>query len=56
MNHPMLLNNWMMAREEAIARVRSIEQVAPEDFELFRKFLARPVQWQILLIRIHAVR
>ena len=25
-NHPALLNNWMMAREEAIARVRALEQ------------------------------
>lgn len=24
-NHPTLINNWMMAREEAIARVRSVE-------------------------------
>ena len=24
-NHPALINNWMMAREEAIARVRSLE-------------------------------
>ncbi len=50
MNHPMLLNNWMTAREEAIARVRSLEQVEAEDFELFRKFLARAwlnaQQWQ----------
>ena len=28
--HPVLLNNWMMAREEAIARVRSQETADPE--------------------------
>lgn len=28
--HPVLLNNWMMAREEALARVRSLPQASPE--------------------------
>ena len=27
-NHPALLNNWMMAREEAIARVRSLREAS----------------------------
>ena len=34
-NHPALLNNWMMAREEALARVRSLpraEQAAVDEF------------------------
>ncbi len=29
-NHPALLNNWMMAREEALARVRALPQAEPE--------------------------
>jgi len=28
--HPVLLNNWMMARETALARVRAVEQLTPE--------------------------
>jgi hypothetical protein len=35
-NHPALLNNWMMAREEAIARVRALphaEAAAIDDFK-----------------------
>ena len=35
-NHPALLNNWMMAREEAIARVRSLPSATPEAVETFR--------------------
>ncbi|NEK23243.1 hypothetical protein GV827_12615 [Sulfitobacter sp. JBTF-M27] len=29
-NHPILLNNWMTVRETALARVRAIESLAPE--------------------------
>jgi hypothetical protein len=28
--HPVLLNNWIMAREEALARVRSLPEATPE--------------------------
>lgn len=41
LNHPVLFNNWIMAREEAIARVRSVETVSPEEWVLFRSLLAR---------------
>jgi hypothetical protein len=33
-NHPCLLNNWMMAREEAVARVRALPSVAEGDWRL----------------------
>jgi hypothetical protein len=36
-----LFNNWIMAREEAIARVRTIEHARPKDIALFRHVLAR---------------
>jgi len=36
-NHPALLNNWMMAREEAIARVRSLEHAEPAAIEDFKR-------------------
>lgn len=35
-NHPALLNNWMMAREEAIARVRSLENAELEAIDTFK--------------------
>ena len=36
-----LLNNWMMARETALGRVRAIRQAAPEAIETVRRLLAR---------------
>jgi hypothetical protein len=33
--HPVLLNNWMMAREEALARVRAQQVAAPKKTRLF---------------------
>jgi len=48
-NHPALLNNWMMAREEALARVRSLAQaeaVAITDFkQLFERARFNVAQW-----------
>jgi len=40
-NHPALLNNWMMAREEAIARVRSLPRAEPGAIEDFRRHFER---------------
>jgi hypothetical protein len=44
--HPCLFNNWIMAREEAIARVRALRQLRPEDWvlvaELATRISARP--------------
>ena len=49
-NHPLLLNNWMMAREEALSRVRSQQHVSTEAFASFRNYLKRAQinanQWQ----------
>ena len=48
--HPMLLNNWIAAKEEALSRVHSVESVAPEDFQKFKSLLPRALQninnWQ----------
>ena len=48
-NHPALLNNWMMAREEAIARVRSLAQAdsaAVDEFKLhFEQARFNHSQW-----------
>jgi hypothetical protein len=37
--HPILLNNWMMAREEALARVRAQKMAAPNKIERFLQVL-----------------
>ncbi|WP_209599242.1 hypothetical protein [Ruegeria sp. HKCCSP351] len=43
-NHPVLFNNWIMAREEAISRVRSVETAAEKDARVFRDVFARSKQ------------
>ncbi|WP_137701470.1 hypothetical protein [Marimonas lutisalis] len=40
-NHPVLFNNWIMAREEAIARVRSLPSASADEIATFRGLLAR---------------
>ena len=49
-NHPVLFNNWIIVREEAIARVRSLPQATEGEAKKFREFLKRSAQsvalWQ----------
>ena len=40
-NHPALINNWMMAREEAIARVRSIQTASAAEVSEFQDCFKR---------------
>ena len=40
-NHPVLFNNWIMVREEAIARVRSLEVASKAEINLFRDVFER---------------
>ena len=40
-NHPVLFNNWIMAREEAIALVRSVEMATSAEVAIFVELLAR---------------
>ncbi len=40
-SHPILLNNWMMARETALARVRAVSKTSPEIIESFLHLIAR---------------
>jgi hypothetical protein len=40
-NHPVLLNNWIAAREEALARVRALPGAEAKEAALFRAMLAR---------------
>jgi len=41
MNHPVLLNNWIAAREEALARVRSLAVASAEEVARFHQFVQR---------------
>jgi hypothetical protein len=50
-NHPVLFNNWLMVREEAIARVRSVETVSSDEFKVFQTVLRRA---QISVSRWHS--
>ena len=40
-NHPVLFNNWIMAREEAIARVRNVESASQEIQTQFKALFAQ---------------
>ncbi len=40
-NHPILFNNWIMAREEAIAKVRSIDKATAGEVAQFRQIFER---------------
>ncbi|NOD95072.1 hypothetical protein GS636_19930 [Ruegeria sp. HKCCD4884] len=40
-NHPVLFNNWIMVREEAIARVRSAEVASDAEIARFREVFER---------------
>ena len=40
-NHPMLLNNWIAAREQALARVRALPFAEPVAIAKFREMLPR---------------
>lgn len=50
LNHPNLINNWIAARENAIARVRNLPEATANEVETFRNLLARSIasadQWQ----------
>lgn len=41
LNHPMLLNNWVNARETALQRVRAVARPTFEERRMFVEFLAR---------------
>lgn len=43
-NHPVLFNNWIAAREEAIARVRNLQTASGTQVALFRDILKRSAQ------------
>ena len=44
LNHPVLFNNWIAAREEGLRLVRGLQSAGPDDKALFRNLLARSRQ------------
>ena len=43
-NHPTLLNNWILSREKALKKIREIKNVKKEDIELFKKCLKKSLK------------
>ena len=41
LNHPALISNWIHAREEALARIRSLPTASEDEAQAFRDFAAR---------------
>ncbi|MBX2869690.1 MAG: hypothetical protein KTR18_13510 [Acidiferrobacterales bacterium] len=44
LNHPALLNSWVSAREEALARVRNLSTATEESIEVFHNRLKRSIK------------
>ena len=43
-NHPTLLNNWILAREKALKKVREVKNVQREDFNIFVQCLKKSIK------------
>ncbi len=43
-NHPTLLNNWILAREKALKHVREVKNVKKEDFDIFIECLKKSIK------------
>ena len=43
-NHPTLLNNWILARETALKKIREIKSVKKSDMELFKNCLKKSLK------------
>ena len=42
-NHPTLLNNWVLARETVLKEIREIKKVEKKDSDLFMKYLKKSI-------------
>ena len=40
-NHPILLNNWILARETALKKIREIEKEFKDEFNIFKRCLVK---------------
>ncbi len=43
-NHPSLLNNWILAKETALKKIREIEKVSEEEFKIFYNCLIKSLK------------
>ena len=43
-NHPTLLNNWILARETALKKIREIEIVSKKEIDVFQKCLVKSLK------------
>ena len=43
-NHPTLLNNWIMARENALKKIRELKYITDIEYKLFNKCLIRSLK------------
>ncbi len=43
-NHPTLLNNWILARETALKQIREIKKVTLKDFNIFKNCLNKSIK------------
>ena len=43
-NHPTLLNNWIMSREIALKKIREIKEVKINEFEIFKRSLKNSIK------------
>ena len=43
-NHPTLLNNWILAREKALKKVREVKNVQKDDFDIFFECLKKSIK------------
>ena len=43
-NHPMLLNNWILARETALKKIREIKEASKEEISIFKNCLVKSLK------------
>jgi len=43
-NHPTLLNNWILARETVLKEIREIKRIEKKDSDLFKKYLKKSIK------------
>ena len=43
-NHPTLLNNWILARETALKEIREIKKIEKKDSDLFTEYLKKSIK------------
>lgn len=55
-NHPILFNNWIMVREEALARVRSVKTAQIDKIKIFKDIFQRGMRSIALWVSDHPIQ